>query len=393
MKSFPFSKAKIDAIAPLSRDTHFSDSQIPRLTLKVTPRGAKSFLIRYRDASGRQRKFKIGDYPLVNPATARQLATKHLANIASGGNPATERSAARKSIRFSDLAELYLQQHAEPHLRPTTVNGYRQQFRRYLLPEFGHQKAKDITRAQVSAWHLSKRAQPTTANRAHALMRAIFNWGIDQGHVALMSNPADKVKHFSERKVQCLLSLEEVARLTSAIDAVERSAPGRQSAIDAIRFMLPTACRRGEAFKLKWVDVDFERGVLCFKEAKTGARNHPLNANLRDFLVRVGKRSSEEFVFPGRLSGQLLIDIKNTWSKVREQAELSHLRLHDIRHNVLSNINQLSGLVEAQRVAGHADVRTTTRYVHVHTDQLMDALDRHADLVRVNRQSKNESES
>ena len=58
--------------------------------------------------------------------------------------------------------------------------------------------------------------------------------------------------------------------------------------------------RRGELFRLKWQDIDFERGFIHIRDPKGGKdQTIPLNNEAKKILeghVRTGS----EYVFPGR---------------------------------------------------------------------------------------------
>lgn len=60
----------------------------------------------------------------------------------------------------------------------------------------------------------------------------------------------------------------------------------------------------------------------------------------------------------------------------REDAILGY-RLHDTRHTALSRVsrNSLNGLLMAQQLGRHADIKTTMRYVHAGEDELRQAME------------------
>ena len=62
------------------------------------------------------------------------------------------------------------------------------------------------------------------------------------------------------------------------------------------------------------------------------------------------------------------------WDKIRKQAGIPDVRLHDLRHNYASLlVNHGRSLYEVQKLLGHADISTTQRYAHLSQDTLKDA--------------------
>jgi site-specific recombinase XerD len=62
----------------------------------------------------------------------------------------------------------------------------------------------------------------------------------------------------------------------------------------------------------------------------------------------------------------------HSWKKVRDQAGLPHLRLHDLRHSFASTlVNNGVSLYDVQKLLGHASIKTTQRYAHLSADRLL----------------------
>ena len=66
-----------------------------------------------------------------------------------------------------------------------------------------------------------------------------------------------------------------------------------------MKMALYTGMRRGEILKLKWQDVDFQRGFIFISDPKGGPdQKIPLNDTAKDLLETVPKTKSP-YVFPG----------------------------------------------------------------------------------------------
>jgi site-specific recombinase XerD len=80
--------------------------------------------------------------------------------------------------------------------------------------------------------------------------------------------------------------------------------------------------------------------------------------------------------------GKPLTTIHRVWTRLRNEAGLPHLRLHDLRHNYASMlINSGRTLYEVQYILGHSDPSVTQRYAHLSTKSWQDAADSADDII------------
>jgi integrase len=148
---------------------------------------------------------------------------------------------------------------------------------------------------------------------------------------------------------------------------------------DAANFMLMvlyTGMRRGELFRLKWKDIDFERGFISIRDPKGGPdQKIPLSSSAREVLSNHPKGESE-FVFPGRNNDQR-VEIKGPIERIRKNAELpkDFRPLHGLRH-VYASMLASSGQVDMytlQKLLTHKSPQMTQRYAHLRDDVLKNA--------------------
>lgn len=75
--------------------------------------------------------------------------------------------------------------------------------------------------------------------------------------------------------------------------------------------------------------------------------------------------------------------MKRFWDDVREKAELTDVRIHDLRHTFASLL--VSGgmsLPMIGKLLGHSQVQTTQRYAHLFDDRLRAGLNEVGDMLR-----------
>ena len=92
---FRFTKTTIEKLpAPDSgRDNHY-DTDVPKLALRITAAGGKTFYVIKREGSG-MFWLKLGTFPDMSVENARRAAEAELGKFSTGNNPVKARAAAR----------------------------------------------------------------------------------------------------------------------------------------------------------------------------------------------------------------------------------------------------------------------------------------------------------
>ena len=246
--------------------------------------------------------------------------------------------------------------------KPSTRRRVDSALRTQLLPNFGALRIDRIGREAVHLWFdRYSRTAPAGANRTLDVLRQIFNHAVACGHAA--TNPTRGVRRNPRPKLTRFLSRAEIDRLHAALDAHRGRGSGGQQA-EIIRLLLLTGCRKGEIVRLRWSEVD--RESLHLTDSKTGPRTVVLNAQARAILARQ-PRTGSAYVFPSFTdSSQSRSEELSLWRKMRQEAGIGDVRLHDLRHTFASHaVMQSVPLPVVSRLLGHTQPRMTLRYAHV----------------------------
>ena len=148
-------------------------------------------------------------------------------------------------------------------------------------------------------------------------------------------------------------------------------------AINAIKLLLLTGCRKNEVMSLTWLEVDFELGCLRLNESKTGQKNIPLGMSALQLLNTISQTKEGKYVFPSTKGENHFAGLPKIWLKVRKLAGLDDVRLHDLRHSFASvGAGAGLGLAIVGKLLGHADPKTTSKYAHIADDPARAAADR-----------------
>jgi integrase len=146
--------------------------------------------------------------------------------------------------------------------------------------------------------------------------------------------------------------------------------------VAAIRLLVFTGARLTEILTLRWDQIDLERGFLNLADSKTGAKAVYLNAASRHLLATLPRMDGNPFVITGEREGKHLVNLEKPWRRIRQSAELSDVRLHDLRHSFASvGAGAGLGLPVIGALLGHAHAATTARYAHLASDPLQQTTD------------------
>ncbi len=345
------------------------DGQLAGFGIRATPNGRKSFILNYR-FEGRERRITIGRYPEWTVVAARKRAQELRLLIGTGTDPLAKRETKRAAPTIRDVFHRYDRDYI-PRLSKDVATDYRKKFEKYILPAMGAEKVEDVTFSDCERLHRQvSMHSPIAANRMIAILRRALNLAISWDW--LERNPAKGIEFNPERARETYLSPAQIRDLLEALDRH----PERASA-DAIKLMLFTGCRRGEALGARWDQFDEALRIWTKPAATTKQRRiHrvPVSPPVTQLLKDRKRLASSQYVFPGK-EGQPLTRVKRTWATVRKQAKLDGVRMHDLRHTFASiAVSQGQSLPIIGAMLGHTQTQTTARYAHLFDDPLMAAV-------------------
>lgn len=375
------------------------DETMPGFGVRCLPSGRKVYVLKYRFGTGRrarQRWLTIGMHGAPwTSETAREEAKRKLGHVSTGMDPAARKEEERAAITVAELCDEYLKAAESGRLitrrgvpkKETTLATDRGRIERHIKPLLGRLKARDVTRLDVEVFRDAVREGTTavdvrTRSRGRAIVRggvgaatrtlgllgAIFAFACRRG--IRDDNPVYGVERNAYRRRKRFLTGEEYRSLGEAIAAYEAEA-GPWPAVAAVRLIAWTGARKGEIERLRWSEVDFERGLLRLSDTKTGQSLRPLGGPALSLLEELPRVAGSDYVFPaGRGDGHYRA-LPKAFARIADRAKLEDVTLHTLRHAFASVANEL-GYTEPTIAAmlGHQLHSTTSRYVH-HLDTVL----------------------
>ncbi len=255
-------------------------------------------------------------------------------------------------------------------------------FENYLRGPFGEKLPSqiaplDIDRLRKSMEKAGK--SPATIRNVLELLRRIINFGVN----ARLCEPLGfriKMPRVNNEKTEDL-SPEQLRSLLKAIEEDLHPVAGK------IMFLaLYTGMRRSEIFRLRWEDIDFEKGFIKIRNPKGGKDQViPLNDGAREVLESIYP-GENEYVFPGRGGKGHIKDIHRAVNRIRDRAGLpkEFRPLHGLRH-VYASMLASSGKVDLytlQKLLTHKSPRMVMRYAHLRDEALKKASDLATEIVQ-----------
>ena len=382
MEKVKLTKVTVDALEPREKAFTIRDKDLSGFSVRVYPSGKRSFFFRYRVGGGRGaaiREPKIGDYGPITVDQARGLAKDWAAEVRRGGDPSEARQMQRNAPTMSELFDRYLAA-AQKRKKASSLRNDTRMIEKQLRPKFGRLKVQDVTRKQVRAYHEALAETPYEANRRLALLSKLFSFAADELEwIASGDHPVKGIQKFNEVARRRYLSQTEMARLGQALAKAEAGDLSRSVTVHAVamlRLLTLTGARHSEILKLRWSEVDLERGRLELEDSKTGRKTIQLPPAARKILSELPHLDDNPHVIVGAKPGRHLVNIKDSWAAIRRDAGLDDVRIHDLRHTFASH-GARSGmsLPVIGALLGHTSSQTTQRYAHLSDDPLRAAAD------------------
>ncbi len=375
------------------------DTETTGFGLKVTPSGHKTYVFQYRlpgrGRSSAPKRITIGTTKDVALDKAEKIAVGHLLNVKTGGDPSLVRK--RGAVpTVAGLTDVFLEEYLPNKKRPpreSTKGDYASLLKCHVVPRLGSKRVDEVTSTDIERLHASLRSKPYVANRTLSVLQQAFDQAERWGWRPQQTNPVRHIERYPEAqrgaRKEVMLTPEQMRDFLGAIDYEEANG-ARSTGWNAIRLAFWTGWRISEVLGLKWENLDLDNATAKIERTKTADEEY---RRIPDEGVEVLRRqepiAGSPYVFPSKDPSKSLGSVRKPWLRVIKRARLDDLdglgklRLHDLRHNVVSwDVSRGVPLEIAGRSVGHRSRQATEVYAHFAPDALRRAADARAKAMR-----------
>ncbi|MBB4391753.1 integrase family protein [Bradyrhizobium sp. ERR14] len=350
----------------------FYDDRVRGLILRVNPEGTKTWRVMWYLAGGRTRVTKLGRYPIMSIAAARDAAVDFLRD--------PQKAVAKQNdipSLFQDVAETFILKHVKEggHL---TAKVTEQRIRKHLVPAFKDQEFALVRRAQLIK-HLDDTIEsPSMRDAVLTIFRTMANfYALNLDPTEDYVSPVIKgMSKYDKRARNRVLTSEEIVTFWRVT--------GEMGTFGALcRFLLLTGQRREKANTLEWTHL---RNGVWHLPVVEGAKGHPAEIKLPALALAIIQAQPRiykcPYVFPA-LRGRGPFNAWGQWTKELQDKmrdALPHSRpftTHDLRRTFRTTLDTLKPAIPfevKEHAIGHA-VGTKVARTYSHYDFLPEIAD------------------
>ncbi|MEH3037872.1 MAG: site-specific integrase [Sphingomonas adhaesiva] len=320
MPTAKITKRAVDAATATDRDHFLWDTEVPGFGLKVTPKGARSYVVQYR-MGGRETnptRYTIGKHGVWTPDLAREEARRLLRLADQGADPReAERRRRREAVElaFGSYAELFTNLYLKPNWK-AWEDGKRH-LDLHCTPVLKGKPISTIRKQDVAAIIDKLADRPATAKNVFATLRKLFNWAVNRGDIDAspltgMDTPA------GVKPRQRVLSRDELAAVWIAAGRID----DRHGSVT--RLLILNGQRLEEDAAMEWTELDVaaRQWNLPGPRTKNGLPHIvPLGPQSVEIVERQ-TRGKSVFVFAGSRGGS-----PGNWTAAKEKLDAIVLTL------------------------------------------------------------------
>ena len=366
MATLRLDQRRVDALKPRRAAYDVRDRELKGFGVRVLPSGAKRYFI-HSQHNGRRVWKTVGPVGSASVDEARDQARTLLVSIRTRNDNET---VAAPDTPFETVADEVFRRYAR-NWKASTLHVNQSYYRNQILPWFGGRPIGTIDACDVRQWYASLHETPVAADRSAPILSVIMRQAEVYGYRPEGTNPCVGIKRYRRQGRERFLSAAEVGRLG---DVLARHEDDQPQAVAIIRLLLLTGCRKGEIISLKW--RYYREGKLFLPDSKVGPRTVWLSSPARAVLD--GLPHAGVWIFPSPItSGFLSAEaLRLAWHRVRTEADLHAVRIHDLRHSYASiAMAQGETLLSIGRLLGHRNPATTLKYIHLSDAMVREAVD------------------
>ena len=302
----------------------------------------------------------------------------------------------KAAIKTGDWIHTWIEKYKAPHLAPSTLTSYRNNFRVHIRPYVGEIALKDLTTYHIQKMLDNGNFRFSLFIKVRNVIHGALEQAVELGMIP--KNPCKGVAYpKDDRKDVWALTKEEQQRLIAALD-------GEYYRTMLLTYLY-TGMRAGEGIPLQWKDIDLNKRTIRvnkkailhhdyathsgkqeiqnFCKTESSKRTIVITAGLVAILAEhkeemkkraaaLGLEWSEDSLVFWNTRNKIVQygNLKESLSKIYRKAGIEGATMHTLRHTYATRCFEAGVDVKVvSEQLGHKDVKTTYDiYVHLFED-------------------------
>ncbi len=252
--------------------------------------------------------------------------------------------------------------------KPNTVTSYRTQSEALKKGKLGAIPLDQIDQRHIQEHVTKRRAEPceiSTVNRDLATLRRALK--LAEEWRVLKTNPVKVRLLRGENRRERVLTREEETKYLAAAPPLLK---------DVATLLFDLGLRPEECYRLTRDNFRDDSFVYIHEGKGSGSRRKiACSERAKAILERRLKKSRMVFPAPTKAGHINSSSLKKQHRRALKESGVDSFVLYDIRHTAITRWSKKTDPFTLRRVAGHTDLRTTERYVHVDDERLLALLD------------------
>lgn len=265
-----------------------------------------------------------------------ELAQRKLAELERQERNVAEEHRRGKML-FGEALDLHVQSvQNDPTIKPSTRAYYDQRVKalRESWPGLDGLDIRRITKEQCEEWAKKFAAQFSASSYNHSisLLKHAFEKAMEAG--VRYDNPARKLERRSE--IPKKLNLPSAKQFIAFLSEIDNGGSGKSKpCANLVRFLAFSGCRKMEAARVTWTDVDFDSGRLSvLGDPEHGTKNGewrsvPMVPEMRQLLLRLKTENPTAKPEDPVMTVRECQKAMNRAAKIVGMSRITH---HDLRH-------------------------------------------------------------
>lgn len=329
------------------------------LTIRIGKKASVSFYFRFQ-WEGKSQKMKVGRYPEIRLAEAREQVLKLRRLVFLGDDPRHTLKAFSNGSLLGHIVKQFLEIKASAELSEKTQALYQSTYNKYVIPN----PSINVERYTYTQWiaffdKINKKTSPLNASHVLKRFKTFIRWAKLRGqikHSHLLDIPTLAIGKHSIRRERTL-EWYELIKLWKEIESSRASISCRI----CTQLLILTGARNTEIREARLKEFDIERAVWILPATRSKTKKmirRALSSKAIELIISLNMAFSHnrEFLIEGISSTKpLTISAQNRFiRRLNDRIKLDSFVSHDFRRTIVTRLSE-NGVMPhvTEKMLGH----------------------------------------